>query len=112
MTADFPERDWKILRDLKPLALQRFCDRVLSEVEDLIHDPSRDSHERYLELYKFIEERDKALARTFDALRRSSALGQLSMMRAQKLITDEEFSRFSETTREAVTLLIRQVIGE
>jgi hypothetical protein len=34
------------------------------------------------------------------------------MMRAQKLITDEEFSRFSEPTREAVTLLIRQVIGE
>lgn len=105
MSRDFPERDWKVLRELEPLALARFCDRVFADVERLISDKTRGSHERYGKLFKLIRERDRTLADTFDNLRRSTAFLQLTAMCNQELITPEEFARFSDKTREDVEQL-------
>ena len=33
--SDIPERDWKLFRQLQPLALERFCEKVLSEIRDI-----------------------------------------------------------------------------
>jgi hypothetical protein len=112
MSRDFPEPDWKVLRDLQPLALRRFCDRVLNELNGVINDTRRDSHDRYLAMWKLVEERDRTLAGIFDDLRRSTALEQLAAMRGHDLIQDEEFSRFSDTTREHVTRLLQIIRGE
>ena len=73
MTRDFPERDWKVLRELKPVALDRFCQRTLMEVAALCSDVGRTNHERYLALWKLIRERDDRLSAAFDDLRRSTA---------------------------------------
>jgi hypothetical protein len=35
MTREINESDWKLLRQFQPLALERFCQRVLAEVEQL-----------------------------------------------------------------------------
>jgi hypothetical protein len=32
---DFPESDWKVFRELREVALDRFCRRVLEEIEPL-----------------------------------------------------------------------------
>ncbi len=44
----FPESDWKIFRELREVALERFCKRVLEELELLWQDASGSYHERYL----------------------------------------------------------------
>ena len=33
MLSEPPERDWKILRNLKQVALERYCERILQEVK-------------------------------------------------------------------------------
>ena len=38
------ESDWKILRELKPLALERLCERALSEVVQLASDTRKGAH--------------------------------------------------------------------
>jgi hypothetical protein len=96
------EPDWKHLRWLKPLALDRFCERVLAESTAVIQDESLSAHERYLRLYELMRERDRTLARTFDDLRRSTAIEQLAYMHRLELLSDVEFHRFSAETREAV----------
>jgi hypothetical protein len=99
--------DWKRLRPWKDVALQRFCQRVLDEVQRLLAEPAGgSSHQRYLALFKLIEKRDDELADTFNDLRRSTALRQLAAMRGQKLITDEEFAGFSPETREVVEMFL------
>jgi hypothetical protein len=47
-TRDFPESDWKTFRELREVALQRFCQRVLDQVEPLCRDASQSPYERYL----------------------------------------------------------------
>ena len=99
---DIAEVDWKLLRTLKPAALDRFCDGVLREIAEVGADQGKTSHERYLAVFDLIQERNDTLAAAFDGLRRSTALIQLAHMRRLTLITDEEFGRFSPETREAV----------
>jgi hypothetical protein len=96
------EADWKLFRQLHPIALERFCQRVLSEVASLASQTDKSSHERYLAVFKLIQRRDKELADAFNDMRRSTALQQLACIRSHELLTDDEFSRFSPETRAAV----------
>lgn len=102
---DIPERDWKILRELKPIALERYCRGVLEEVAALVGasaDGGGGYHHRYLALFKLLRERDGDLGNAFNDLKRSTALLQLACMRRLGLLTDEEFARFTQETRERV----------
>jgi hypothetical protein len=98
----FPEADWKVFRRLQTLALERFCQRVLDEVGRLANDTTRSSHERYLGVYRLLQDRDEQLAATFNNPRRSTALLQLARMWMDGLLTREEFAQFSEGVRAAV----------
>jgi hypothetical protein len=101
MAGDISETDWKVYRSLHPVALQRYCDRVLAEVSALVSDTTKTPHERYLALYQMIQDRDERLDQVFDYLRRSTARRQLGQMRLHGLISDEEFARFEPESRRA-----------
>jgi hypothetical protein len=96
------EPDWKHLRSLHPLALDRFCTRVLAECTAVIQNESISPHARYLQLFDLIRERDRTLASAFDGLRRSTAIEQLADMHRLELLSEAEFDRFSAETREEV----------
>lgn len=96
------ESDWKLFRQLQPLALDRFCERVLAEVARLTADTKMRNHDRYLAVFKLLQRRDEELAETFNDPRRSTALVQLARIQFEELLTEEEFSRFSPETRASV----------
>jgi hypothetical protein len=105
MAHDILESDWKIFREIHPSVLGRFCDRILSEVVRLANDTSTGSHERYLLVFKLINERDADIARAFNDFRRSTAIHQLAIMHSRELLTNEEFARFSSETQASVKSL-------
>ena len=109
MSAEFPESDWKVLRALRAVALERFCDRVLTDIERLASDRDKAAHDRYLEIYRVIQRRDRELARAFDAPRRSQALLQLATIWSLGLLTQEELSRFSPATRDS-TVAVAEIL--
>jgi hypothetical protein len=96
------EPDWKVFRQLQPLALDRFCQRVLAEVGRLAADANKSHHERYLAVFKLLQGRDKELADAFNDPRRSTALVQLARIQFHELLSAEEFARFSPETRASV----------
>jgi hypothetical protein len=108
MAHGVPNSDWRIFRDLRELALDRFCKRVLDEVERLTKDSSGSHHERYRELYRVVHERDEELARAFDDPRRSRMLWQLAAIHRHGLLEADEFARFSAETREAIESLAKE----
>ena len=67
------ESDWKIFREIHPVALARFCERILGEVMRLADDTGTPSHERYLLVYKLIQQRETEIADAFNDMRRSTA---------------------------------------
>jgi hypothetical protein len=106
MSRTISEPDWKVFRQLQPLALERYCERVLTEIKQIAADSKKTSHERYLATYKLLQRRDRELADAFDDLRRSTALRQLACLQSHELLTDEEMARFSSETREVVRFFL------
>ncbi len=95
------ESDWKLFKEVRAAALQRFCERILAEVARLASDTSTGSHERYLLVYDLVQQRNADIAAAFDDFRRSTALRQLGIMRSRGLVTDPEFARFSDEAQGA-----------
>jgi hypothetical protein len=105
MSHTINESEWKVLRQLHPIALERFSQRVLEEIGRVASDNTRSSHERYLAVYSLVHQRNREMADAFNDLRRSTALVRLIAIQSHGLLTEEEFSRFSPETREAVRSL-------
>jgi hypothetical protein len=97
-----PEHDWKVFKQLHPIALDRFARRVLDETEALLKDNSKSSPDIYLAIYKLIQRRDKEMADVFNDYRRSTAFWQIAMMHSRGLLTEQEFQLFSPETRESI----------
>ena len=100
------ESDWKILRQLESQALERLCKEILLEIAQINDDTAKTFHERYLSIYKLVQRRDKDIAHSFNGLSRSTALIKLASMKSRGLLTEDEFSRFSPETREAIALIL------
>jgi hypothetical protein len=88
------------------IALERFCERILDENEDLLSDTGRSAHERYLAIHRLFRKRDKEVASLFDDFRRSTALWQIAALKGRGLLTDEEFARFSQEAQNLVAILL------
>ena len=97
-----PESDWKVFRELREAALQRFCKRVLDEVPRIAHDRALNHHDRYGE--------DKQLAHAFDNASRSRMIDQLVMIHALDLLSPSDLERFTPETRSRLERLAN--VGE
>ena len=98
------EADWKLFKELHPIALERLCERILQESLAVIQRTEVSAHERYLALYKLIEKRDDDVANAFNDFRRSTAVMQLGNMRSMGLLRAEEMKRFSPETIQLLEL--------
>lgn len=104
---DISPQDWKYLSRLNPLALDRLCQRILSEAQTIIADAAEGNHHQaYLALYRHIQKQDRLIADCFNDWSRSRALIQLTLWRQHRLITDEEFAALSPQIRSAVAFLL------
>src|SRR5262249_25817925 len=88
---EIKEPDWKVLRRVHPLALERFCEGVLAEIGRVARDGEKSHHARYLQIFRIIKQSDVEIARLFDNPRRSHALTMLAQIRSQGLLTEDEF---------------------
>ena len=100
------ESDWKVLRRVHPLALERFCERVLAEIDCVLRDGAKSHHARYLQIFRIIKQSDGEIARLFDNPRRSHALTMLAGIRSHGLLTEDEFSSLSPEARGAIQMLL------
>jgi hypothetical protein len=102
---DVPESDWKVFRELRQHALERFCKRALEEVETILRGGSRSHHKRYLDVFRLLQTRDDELAQAFNDARRSRMMIQLVAIHASGLLEPDELERFTERTRATVESL-------
>ena len=65
------ESDWKIFKQIKEKAIELFCSQALEEFEEVITNKNEHVHNRYLLLYKLVQNRDKQMQLLFDEHSRS-----------------------------------------
>ncbi len=105
MIQTISEPDWRLFRQLRPVALERFYQRTLAEIGELTQDGTKSVQERYLAIYDLMRQREREWANAFDNPRRSTAIAQLVHMKALHLLSEDEMTSFSATTREIVHYL-------
>ena len=86
--------------------MERFCKQILLEIELINSDHTKSFHQKYLDIYEVLHQRNQEVAQTFDNLRRSTALVQLASMKGRGLVTEDEFLRFSQETQDAVNRML------
>ena len=101
------ESEWKKFKRLKEICLERYCKAVLDETNEVCRTEEKSNHERYIELYKLIRERDKELGRAFDGLSRSKAHFQLLAMYRMGLVTEDELDVFEPETKDHIRETIK-----
>jgi len=104
------ESDWKKFKELREIALDRFCQGVLNDAKTIAEHGSLSAHARYRMLYRLMRDRDKDIVRTFDdnSQSRSSALRGLWLMVMHDLLTEAELSVLSEAALDCISDVVRQ----
>jgi hypothetical protein len=105
---DVPESDWKVFRELRQHALERFCQRALEEVITILRGGAGSHHSRYLDVFRLLQTRDEELAYAFNDSRRSRMIIQLAAIHAYGLLAPSELERFTERTRVTIESLAKQ----
>jgi hypothetical protein len=102
---EIKEPDWKVLRRVHPLALERFCERALAEIDLVWRDGVKSHHARYLQIFGIIQQSDRVIA----SLEQSAALSCTNDAGPDSfagLLAEDEFSGLSPETRGAIQVLL------
>ena len=59
------EADWEILRKNKDELVNKFSQKVLDKIENLIKNENESPHEKYLKLFKLLDKEDKKISEMF-----------------------------------------------
>jgi hypothetical protein len=105
---ELPETDWKVFRELRQVALERFCQRAIEDLDRVLRDGSQTFHQRYRDAFQLLETRDRVLAKMFDDPRRSRMIIQLAEICVHHLLQRDEFGRFSVKTRATIEALLER----
>jgi len=89
------ESDWKIFKKIKEQAIDQFCKNALVEFNEVINN-NETAQNRYLLLYKLVQNRDKQMELLFDYQSRSKAVMQLIAIRGEGLANETLLNKLSE----------------
>jgi len=90
------ESDWKIFKEIKEKAIEQFCTQALNEFGEVIDDEKEHVHNRYLLLYKLVQNTNKRMALIFDGHSRSKATMQLVAIRGEGLADEQLLSKLTD----------------
>ena len=100
------ESDWKYLRSIQHDILNRHCDAILESVDQIIQNRKGEEHNSYIQIYNLIKDKDMEIAAAYNDIKRSNAIAKIVHMRHYHAMTDEEFSKFSDETKNSVNLIL------
>ncbi len=94
------ESDWKVFTAIKDKAIEQYCTVALEETQEVLSDHKKHVHERYLFLYKLLQNSNKKMALLFDGHSRSKAWIQLIAIRSEGLADEALLSKLSDEFRD------------
>jgi hypothetical protein len=97
-----PEKDWKHMRSMKPRVSNDACARILPDVEAIAQKRDGRNHEAYLALWALLKKKDAEIASMFDDFKRSTAVFKLAAWYRYDLVSENEFTLFTEETQNTV----------
>ncbi|HEY4330211.1 MAG TPA: hypothetical protein VGN88_10785 [Phycisphaerae bacterium] len=95
MNQDIKESDWKVFRQIHPIALERYFQHAVAGLVRIAGNDRKTNRERFWDVCDRAKKEQKEVADLFDDYRRSTARLKLAVMRREGWVREEEMSRFS-----------------
>lgn len=95
MEGPLKEQDWKYMRSIHDELLHRLCSSINERATVIVSEGVGNPHERYLALYRFIQEADGTIADCFNDWRRSTLSSKILELRRNGLLTDQHVENLS-----------------
>lgn len=95
MTLDIKESDWKVFKQIHPIALERYFQHAVAGLGRIAGNDRKTNRERFWDVCERATEEQKEISELFDDYRRSTARLKLAIMRRQGWVREDEMSRFS-----------------
>ena len=105
MGGPFTERDWKYMRSIRDEMLDLLCTRINEQAVAIATAEDGTPHERYLELFRHINDSDKVVAACFNDWRRSALGERIVFLRSHGLLADSQLLNLSGPAREWIAKL-------
>jgi hypothetical protein len=105
MSKSTPERDWKYTRSIHDGLLAALCERINNQSADLLADFAGSEHEKYLALYRHVQDSDEIIGECFNDLKRSNLLFKLAALQRHGILAPEHIEHLSPETQERLRVL-------
>jgi hypothetical protein len=106
MINEIKESDWKYLKKLKPVLLERACANINKEAQLILENKeNRDQYQLYMALYDHYQKKDDMIADCFDDYRRSTAKQRILSLVYYGIMSEVELQGFSDDTKEFVEIM-------
>ncbi len=104
---NIPEHEWRRIKDMKPAVLDRVCKAILESLRAKIAISSTEEihHNQYINIYRWLDDKDKEISNGFNDLKRSNAYYLLAYWVRNYWITLQEFNSLSKETKAKVLFL-------
>lgn len=103
------ESDWKYLKKLKPILLERACSQINKEAKTILENGvNHNQHEIYREMYKHYDKKDDLIAECFNDYRRSTAKFRILSLVRHGIMSDDEFQGFCDDTKRFVRSIMEE----
>ncbi len=102
MSHDHRESDWKVIKELHHLAMERFFQRAVAGLARKSGNERETNRARFWEVHEQVTADAREAAEMFDGLRRSVAKFKLMRWRREGLVRGEELNRLSEELQASV----------
>ncbi len=99
------ERDWEYLRSTHDEILHELCSRILKKAVEIAGEEGENPHQRYLTLYRHIENSDDIVAECFDDWRRSTISNRVIGLGNHNLLTDAYVKGLSEEAQDRLRMI-------
>ena len=105
MSWSTPEKDWKYIRSIRNDLLEVLCRRINQQSAAILKDSFASEHDKYLALYRHLQESDQIIAECFNALKRSNLMMKLAALQYYRVLAAEHVERLSSETQKRLNSL-------
>jgi len=109
MSYQASEHDYKHLKKLVPMLHERFCKKFNVETLGILTNEKLTNLDKYNTIYAQVKNTDKTIQELFDDIKRSTTFGKVYGFYKSTLLSEEEFSGFSEDTKELIKKMTKNV---
>jgi len=102
MTYQASEHDYKYLKKLMPLLYKSVCKKINGEILAILIKEKQENVDKYNRIRKIVKDFEDEMHEVFNDIKRTTAFGKIYGLHRRNIISADEFSGFSNSTKELV----------